>query len=148
MLRVMYKNAGQAIILPIILATMAIRWHPLGMRGHWMVWWAWKQCKPYVMAISVTRSQPNWTLMGDSGAAPEAPFSTTINKTPNYWISHGRMVSHPSNRVPDTCRIYSKDALKLFWLVVAQRPDKILYVGVSFILAVTCISWSNLYVLQ
>ena len=48
--------------------------------GHWKIWWAWKQCKPYAMAISVTRSQPNWTLMGDSGAAPETAFSTTINK--------------------------------------------------------------------
>jgi hypothetical protein len=45
--------------------------------------------------------------MGDSGAVPETTFSTTINKTPNDGISPGRMVSHPSNRVPDTCRIYA-----------------------------------------
>jgi hypothetical protein len=49
------------------------------------------------VCVTVTRSQPNWTLM----------FSTTINKTLNYGISCGRMVSHPSNRVADTCRIYA-----------------------------------------
>ena len=82
--------------------------HPQGRSGDVMVWWAWKRCKWYTIAISVTRSQPNRTLMGDSGAVPETVFSTTINKTPNYGISHGRMVSHPSNRDPDTCRIYAK----------------------------------------
>ncbi|XP_070990825.1 interleukin-31 receptor subunit alpha-like [Oncorhynchus clarkii lewisi] len=35
-------------------------------------------------------------------------FSTTINKTPNYGISHGRIVSHLSNRVPETNGIYAK----------------------------------------
>ncbi|CDQ95809.1 unnamed protein product [Oncorhynchus mykiss] len=40
--------------------------------------------------------------MGDSGAAPETEISTTINKTPNNDISCGRIVSHPSNKVPDT----------------------------------------------
>ena len=35
-------------------------------------------------------------------------FPTTINKTTNYWISHGIRVSHPSNRVPDSCIIYAK----------------------------------------
>ena len=60
------------------------------------------------MAVSVTRSQPNWTLMGDSGATPETVFSTIINKTTNYGISHGRMMSHPSDRIPDTCRIYAR----------------------------------------
>ena len=29
----------------------------------------------------------------------ETAFSTTINKNQNYGISHGRMVSHPSNRI-------------------------------------------------
>jgi hypothetical protein len=43
--------------------------------------------------------------MGDSGVAPEIAFSTTINKTPNDEIYLGKMVSYPSNRVPDTCRI-------------------------------------------
>ena len=47
--------------------------------------------------------------MGYSGAAPETAFSNTINKTLNYGISCGRMVSHLSNRVPDTCRIYVKE---------------------------------------
>ena len=32
---------------------------------------------------SVTRSQPNWTLMGVS-EVPETAFPTTINKTPKY----------------------------------------------------------------
>jgi hypothetical protein len=36
--------------------------------------------------------------MGDSGAAPETAISTTINKTPNYGIYRGRIVSYPSNR--------------------------------------------------
>ena len=61
------------------------------------------------MCVSVTRSQPNWTLTGDSGVVPETAFSTTINKTPNYGLSCERMVAHPSS--------------KLFWqLVVAQHP--------------------------
>ena len=126
MFRVKYKNAGQAIILATM-AMASIGWqcpHPQGMSGHWMGWWAWKRCKPYSMAVSVTRSQPNWTLMGDSGATPERLFSTTINKTPNYQISH-----------------------EAVWLVVAQYPIKTLYVGVSFILSVTCTSlmqyWIN-----
>jgi hypothetical protein len=42
--------------------------------------------------------------MGDSGAKPETVFSTTINKTPIDGMSCGRIVSHPSNRVPDTCK--------------------------------------------
>ena len=46
--------------------------------------------------------------MGDFGVAPETAFFTIINKTPNYGIYHGRMKLHPSNRVPDTCRIYAK----------------------------------------
>jgi hypothetical protein len=45
--------------------------------------------------------------MGDSGVLPETAFSKT-KKTTNYGISHGRMGSHPSNRVPDTCRINAK----------------------------------------
>lgn len=60
--------------------------------------------------VSVPQSQPNWTLMGDSWAAPETSFST-INETPNYWISRGGMLSHPSNRVQDACRIYAKSHL-------------------------------------
>ena len=60
-----------------------------------------------VMVVLVTRSQLNWILMGDSGAAPETVFSTTINQTPNYGILHVRMVLHPSNRVPDNCSIYA-----------------------------------------
>ena len=108
--------------------------------GHWIVWLAWKRCKPRVMAFSVTRSQPNKTLKGNSVALPETAFSTTINKTPNDGISRGRMVSHPSNKVSDTCRIYAKVLWSSeFLLVVAQNPIKTLYVGVSFILAVTCI---------
>jgi hypothetical protein len=35
-------------------------------------------------------------------------FSTTINKTQNDGISCGRIVLQPSDRVPDTCRIYAK----------------------------------------
>lgn len=75
------------------------------------------------MAISVT-------LMGDSGADPETLFSTTINKTQNNGISHGRMVSHPSK---SSRQNLCQGALKLFWLVVTQRPIKTLYVGVSFV---------------
>ena len=60
------------------------------------------------MAVSHTRSKVKFTLLEDSGAAPEIAFSITINKTPNYGISCGRMVSHSSNKVPDTCRIYAK----------------------------------------
>ena len=42
------------------------------------------------------------------------------------------MVSHPSNGVPDICRIYAKVHLKLFWLVVAQRSIKTLLRFPSF----------------
>uniref|UniRef100_A0A674F4F6 non-specific serine/threonine protein kinase n=1 Tax=Salmo trutta TaxID=8032 RepID=A0A674F4F6_SALTR len=42
-----------------------------------------------------------------SSSVPEATFS--INKTPNYGISRGGVVSHPTNRVLDTCRIYAKE---------------------------------------
>ena len=79
---------------------------------------AWKLCKPYAIAVSVTRFQPIWTLMGDSRAAPETVLSATIRtQTPNDGISHGRMVSHPSNRVPDTCRIYAN----AHWSWIFQR---------------------------
>ena len=47
--------------------------------------------------VSVTRSQPNWTLMGNAGAVPETAFSTTINKTPNYRNYCDRIVLHPPN---------------------------------------------------
>ena len=90
----------------------------------------------YAMAISVTRSQPNWPLMGYSVASPGTAFSTTINKTQNHGISCGGMVSHPSNRFPDTCRIYVKGHWNCSgsrWLNALLRH----YVGVSFILAVT-----------
>ena len=66
-----------------------------------MVWWAWKLFQSYAMAVSVTRSQPNWTPVG-------AWNSVFINKTLTCEIIHGRMVSLPSNSVPDTCRIYAK----------------------------------------
>ena len=56
------------------------------------------QCEAFVMAVSVTRYQPNW----DINPTPETAFSTTINKTTNDGISCGRTVSHPSNTFPDT----------------------------------------------
>jgi hypothetical protein len=43
--------------------------------------------------------------MGDSGVAPETAFS--INKSPIIEFIVEKL-SHPSNRVPDTCRIYTK----------------------------------------
>jgi hypothetical protein len=53
----------------------------------------------------------------------ETVFSTTINKTPNDGISRGRMVLHPSDKVPETSRIY----VKVHWsLWLAQRPIKTL----------------------
>ena len=74
--------------------------------------------------------------MGDSGGAPETMFSTTINKTPNDGMSRGRIVLHPSNRVPEDLR---QGELMLFWrLAVTQHPINTIYVDVSFILAVTC----------
>ena len=88
MLRVMYKNSQ----LPVILAIMARRYLSYFEKG------VSKENRGFTgcVCVSVTRSQPNWTLMGDSGAVPETVFSTTINKTPKYGISHGRMLSHPS----------------------------------------------------
>jgi hypothetical protein len=73
---------------------------------------------------------PNWTLMGNSGAAPETAFSTNINKIPNDVISCGRMVSHPSNIIPETCRICAK----VHWSCSGSWWSNTL----SFILAVTC----------
>ena len=108
MLRVGYKNAQ----LPIILSTMARRRDlrdfergaskKLTVRSLKGVYACICAC------VSVTRSQPYGTLMGDSGVVAKTVFSTTINKTPNDGISRGRIVLHPSNRVPDHCRIYTK----------------------------------------
>ena len=61
-----------------------------------------------VSVSQVTRSQPKLKGMGGSGVVPETVFSIAINKTPNYGTSCEIMVSHPSNGVPDTCRIYAK----------------------------------------
>ena len=76
--------------------------------------------KTHAMAISANRSQPNWTLSEDSGAAPETAFYTTINKTQNYGISCGRMKLHSSDRGKYTCQ----GALKRLRHVVAQHPIK------------------------
>ena len=76
MIMVIFLNAGQAIIL----ATMAICTHPQGTSGHWMAWSAWKRSKPYVLAVSVNRSQPNWILMGDSGVAMGQRFPPPSTK--------------------------------------------------------------------
>jgi hypothetical protein len=73
--------------------------------------------------------------MGDSGASPKTAFSITINKTPNDGISHGRMVSQTSNRVPGTCRIYGKVHGICSWLPYLKKS----YVSVYIILALNCI---------
>ena len=133
-LRVLYKNTQ----LLITWATMARR-RDLIEGGFSKEHRGFRVC--VFVCVSVTRSQPNWTLMGDSGVAPETAFSTTINKPPNHGMSRGRMVSHPTNRVPDTCRIYAKvhwSTWRRWRLAVAQRPIQTLYASVSFILAVTC----------
>ena len=72
MLRVMYKNAQ----LPNIVAIMARRDLSDFERG---------VSKEHRVCVSVTRSQPNLTHLGYSGATPETAFSTT-NKTPNDGI--------------------------------------------------------------
>jgi hypothetical protein len=72
-------------------------------------------------------------------------FSTTNNKTQNDDISCGRMVSHPSNRVPDTCRIYAM----VHWSCSCPWWPNTLwrhYVGVSFILEVTCMCVRDVFV--
>jgi hypothetical protein len=86
-----------------------------------------------VCMCQVTRSQPNYRIFWS--VAKTAVSS--VNKTPNDGITYERMVPHPSNRVPDTCR-FCQGALKVFWwLVVAQRSIKKCYLGVSFMLAVS-----------
>ena len=65
-----------------------------------------EQCKPYAMAVLVTRSQSNLTLMGDSEVMPETAFSTTINKR--------QML----NNVEEWCRIPPIEIQKL----VASMP--------------------------
>jgi hypothetical protein len=118
--------------------------HPQDTSGHWMAWWAWKQCKPYAMAVSVTRSQPNWTHMGDSGVVPETVFSTTINNTPNYGISRGRTVSLLSNRIADPCRIYAKmhwSCSGLFWPNAILRHFMLVF-PLFWQLPVYCITYS------
>jgi hypothetical protein len=131
MLRVMYKNAQ----FPNILATMArIRYLIVFERG------VSKEHRVCV-CVSFTRSQPNWTLTGDSGAEPETAFSTTTNKTLNYGISHEKMCAYLQLR---SRHLSNLGALKLFWrLRLGQHPIKTLYVGVSFILVVTCMSFQE-----
>ena len=81
------------------------------------------------VCVSITRSQPSWTLMGDSGAVPETAFSTTINKTKNYGNFSWKAGVHPSIRVPDTCRIYAK----VHWSCSgSRRPIKTLCVSFFF----------------
>lgn len=41
--------------------------HPQGMRGHWLVWRVWTWCKSYSITAAITRPQPSWTPMRDSG---------------------------------------------------------------------------------
>nr|XP_046224442.1 uncharacterized protein LOC124048074 [Oncorhynchus gorbuscha] len=84
----------------------------------WFVEHEKNRCKPYATAVSVATSQPNRTLLERRLRQP----STTIKKTPNYGISGGRMVLHPSSRVSDTCRIYAKVSWKRFCLAEAQHP--------------------------
>ena len=101
----MHNNAAQAW-LPIILASMAARGdpqcpYPQGTCDLPMVWWAWHECYPYVMAFSVTRSEPNRAFMGDSRMTPETAFSTSIKQVWVDWFPRGRMVPHPLCRIPD-----------------------------------------------
>ena len=104
MLRVTYKNAAHAW-LPIIMDAKGEPPqcpHPQSKCGHPMVWWAWRWCYPDVMAFSATRSEPNRAFMWYCGTTPETVFSTSIKQVWVDWFSHGRMVPHPSCRIPDT----------------------------------------------
>jgi hypothetical protein len=83
--------------------------------------------------------------MWDSGVAPETAFSTAIKKTRNCDISCGRKVAHTFHRVPDPCRIYLKVQMFGLWW-----PNTLLrhFVGVSFILAVSCPSFTHTHNLE
>jgi hypothetical protein len=66
--------------------------------------------------------------------APEAAFSTTINKTPHYGISCGRWC----RILPIEFQTLVESMPRCIEAVLAARggPIKTLYVGVSFILTV------------
>ena len=82
--------------------------HPQSTCGRPMVWWARHRCYPYyVMAFSVTRSEPTRAFMGYSGTTPETAFSTSIKQVWVDWLSRGRMVLHPSCRIPDAGGLYA-----------------------------------------
>jgi hypothetical protein len=89
------------------------------------------------MAASDTTSQPNWRLMGDSGAAPETVFPPPSAKHQLMEFLFEELCCHPSNRVPDTCRISVKVHWSCSGSLVDQCPVNTLYVGVSFILSVS-----------
>ena len=76
----------------------------------------------------------------------ETAFYSTINKTPIMTFPIEKKVSHPSNRVPDTCRIYAKTHCSpsgSWW------PNGLLrHNVVSFILAVACTSPSITFTLH
>ena len=84
------------------------------------------------MCVSVTRSQPNLTLMGDSGAVPETAFSTIINKHQIIEFLRKEWCPFPPMEFQTLVEYMPKH---IEAVLVAQRP-KTLYVGIFFILAV------------
>jgi hypothetical protein len=120
MFRIMYKYAGTAIILTIVLAT----------RGHWMVWEAWKRCKPYSTAVSVTTSE----YFG------------------RFWSETWAGVFHHHQRNTKLWKFSWKNGIHILPIVfqtpvesMSQHPIKTRYVVVPFILAVTCSLWACTY---
>jgi hypothetical protein len=100
MLRFLSKNAQW----PIILATMARRRDLRDFeRGVSKKHREFKGCVCVCHQIS-TQLNTLWEILKRRLRQCFPPPTTT----PNDGISCGRIVLHPSNRVPDTCRIYAK----------------------------------------
>lgn len=49
----------------LIVSSRIVHHHAQAMAAHWIILWGWKWYKSYAMALKLTRSQPNWTIMGD-----------------------------------------------------------------------------------